>query len=200
MINIDFNDVVTVLENKGLAHIGIGKGTGDDKILEAVNKAIENPILENSIEGAGSLLINIAMGGDVPAETFQIIIEEIQKHTAEDVKFKPGVYILDNDEDEIIVTVIAAELKNDRLKKFTKSVPGKGLSGDKDDFLETAQPTPDKESGEKEDELPEEKLTDISEQKDIGHTGRAAENWPFNQSNINEGPFDIPNFLSGKDD
>ena len=63
LINLDFADVQTVMKDKGVAHIGIGTGTGDDKCLEAVKQAISSPLLETTIEGASDVIINIA--GDV---------------------------------------------------------------------------------------------------------------------------------------
>ena len=63
LINLDFADVQTVMKDKGVAHIGIGTGTGDDKCLDAVKQAISSPLLETTIEGASDVIINIA--GDV---------------------------------------------------------------------------------------------------------------------------------------
>ncbi|MBQ9815477.1 MAG: cell division protein FtsZ, partial [Lachnospiraceae bacterium] len=63
LINLDFADVKTVMLNKGVAHIGIGTGTGDDKAEEAVKYAVTSPLLETSIKGASHVIINIS--GDV---------------------------------------------------------------------------------------------------------------------------------------
>jgi hypothetical protein len=60
LINLDFADVQTVMTDKGIAHIGIGTATGDDKCTLAVQKAIESPLLETSIEGATHVLFNIS--------------------------------------------------------------------------------------------------------------------------------------------
>lgn len=65
LVNLDFADVRTVLSNKGLAHMGIGYGKGETRILDAVKGAIYNPLLEVSIEGATGLIINIAGGDDL---------------------------------------------------------------------------------------------------------------------------------------
>lgn len=59
VINLDFADVKTAMTNKGLAHIGIGIGRGDNKAKEAVAAAVENPLLETSVEGASDLLVHI---------------------------------------------------------------------------------------------------------------------------------------------
>ena len=63
MINLDFADVQTVMTDKGIAHIGIGTGKGDDKAIEAVKQAVSSPLLETTIEGASHVIINIS--GDI---------------------------------------------------------------------------------------------------------------------------------------
>jgi len=63
LINLDFADVQTVMTDKGIAHIGIGQGRGDDKALEAVKQAVASPLLETTITGASHVIINIS--GDI---------------------------------------------------------------------------------------------------------------------------------------
>ena len=60
LINLDFADVQTVMLDKGIAHIGIGYGKGDDKALEAVKEAVSSPLLETTIAGASHVIINIS--------------------------------------------------------------------------------------------------------------------------------------------
>ena len=60
LINLDFADVQTVMKDKGIAHIGIGKAKGDDKALEAVKQAVASPLLDTSIEGASDVIINVS--------------------------------------------------------------------------------------------------------------------------------------------
>ena len=57
LINLDFADVQTVMTDKGIAHIGIGQGRGDDKALEAVKQAVASPLLETTIAGASHVII-----------------------------------------------------------------------------------------------------------------------------------------------
>lgn len=64
-INLDFADVATIMRHKGIAHMGIGKGRGANKTLEAVRQAVTSQLLETSIEGATGILINIAGGADL---------------------------------------------------------------------------------------------------------------------------------------
>ncbi len=65
LINLDFADVRTILSKKGLAHMGIGYGKGEKRVMEAVRNAIYCPLLENDIQGATALLINIIGGEDM---------------------------------------------------------------------------------------------------------------------------------------
>ena len=63
LINLDFADIQTVMKDKGIAHIGIGAGRGDDKALEAVKEAVASPLLETTIQGASNVIVNVS--GDI---------------------------------------------------------------------------------------------------------------------------------------
>ena len=65
MINLDFADVKTVMENGGMAHMGIGIGTGENRLVEAAKNAIASPLLETNIDGARAVLINVTGGADI---------------------------------------------------------------------------------------------------------------------------------------
>lgn len=65
LINLDFADVRTILSNKGLAHMGIGYGKGEKRIIEAVRGAVFSPLLETDIEGATGIIVNISGGEDM---------------------------------------------------------------------------------------------------------------------------------------
>ncbi|HKL94705.1 MAG TPA: cell division protein FtsZ, partial [Clostridia bacterium] len=65
LINLDFADVRTVLSNKGLAHMGIGYGKGEKRVIEAVRGAVFSPLLETDIEGATGIIVNICGGEDM---------------------------------------------------------------------------------------------------------------------------------------
>ena len=65
LINLDFADVKTVMESGGLAHMGIGTGKGENRMVEAAKNAIQSPLLETNIDGARAVLINITGGEDM---------------------------------------------------------------------------------------------------------------------------------------
>ena len=74
LINLDFADVSTIMKDKGLAHMGIGKGRGEYKTMEAVRQAVTSQLLETSIEGATGILINITGGRDLSlAEIYEAV-------------------------------------------------------------------------------------------------------------------------------
>lgn len=65
LINLDFADVKTIIQNKGYAHMGVGMATGDNRVVQAVKKAISSPLLETSIEGAKGVILNVKGGNDL---------------------------------------------------------------------------------------------------------------------------------------
>lgn len=107
LINLDFADVKTVMESGGLAHMGIGVGKGENRLVEAAKNAIASPMLETSIDGARALLINITGGDDMSIldinEATQMIIQAADDEA--NVIFGAGVD--ENLTEEVRITVIA---------------------------------------------------------------------------------------------
>jgi len=107
-INIDFADVRTVMEGRGDAIMGIGSGTGDNRAVEAAEKAISNPLLEDArIEGARNILVNVSGGEDLSLTEFQEIVQIITESCDPEALIIPGIVHDDSLEDEVLVTVIA---------------------------------------------------------------------------------------------
>lgn len=105
-INLDFADLRTVMENKGLAHVGVGMASGDDKGLEAIKQAVNSPLLETSLAGATDILINIK--GDLSMYEQKIMNDFILDITGDDVNLIWGTdYDSQSAPDTISVTVIA---------------------------------------------------------------------------------------------
>ena len=105
LINLDFADVRSVMENKGIAHIGIGMGSGDDKAIEAVKQAVNSPLLETSINGATDIIINIS--GAITLLDANDAGEFVKDITGDDVNIITGANYDDSNPDTCIVTVIA---------------------------------------------------------------------------------------------
>ena len=106
-INLDFADVKTVMSNRGIAHMGIGTGTGENRVVDAVKGAIGSPLLETSIDGAKAILFNIMGGYDLGMLEVNEAADLVQKAAARDANIIFGTTINGDLGDEIRVTVIA---------------------------------------------------------------------------------------------
>ena len=107
LINLDFADVCTVMRNKGIAHMGIGRGKGERRTVDAVKQAVFSPLLETSIEGATSIILNIMGSMDVTGDEIKEAADLVREvvHPGANIIF--GADIRDTLNDEIIITVIA---------------------------------------------------------------------------------------------
>lgn len=113
LINVDFADVRTVMENKGTALMGIGIASGETRAIEAARKAIHSRLLEVSIDGATNAIVNIATSTSVGLLEIQEAINEIRNASSSDLNIIYGSTINADLGDEMVVTVIATgyELK-----------------------------------------------------------------------------------------
>lgn len=108
LINLDFADVQTVMIDKGIAHIGIGRAKGDEKALEAVKQAVSSPLLETNIEGASHVIINIS--GDISLIEANEAASYVQELAGDDANIIFGAVYDENAQDEATITVIATGL------------------------------------------------------------------------------------------
>lgn len=107
LINLDFADVTTIMKDKGLAHMGIGYGQGENKALEAVKQAVASPLLETTIEGATGLLINIKGGKDLTQDDVSEAAALVREVVDTDCNIILGTSIDENMHDEVEITLIA---------------------------------------------------------------------------------------------
>jgi cell division protein FtsZ len=132
IINLDFADVQTVMKDKGVAHIGIGVGKGDDKAKEAVQMAIESPLLETTIHGATDVIINIS--GDITLNDANEAASHIQELSGVDVNIIFGAMYDESKPEECTISVIATGLEETprfhktENKGFAPSSMGKPLN------------------------------------------------------------------------
>ena len=110
VINLDFADVQTVMKDKGIAHIGIGEGKGDDKASEAVKMAVESPLLETTISGATHVIINVS--GDITLADASDAASYVQELAGDDVNIIFGAMYDETRSDNCTVTVIATGLED----------------------------------------------------------------------------------------
>lgn len=109
IINLDFADVSSIMKNKGLAYIGIGKASGDDRALKAAREAINSPLLETAISGAKSILLNIASSGDLTLFEVNDSSNLITELCDPEANIIFGTSVREDLGDEIILTVIATD-------------------------------------------------------------------------------------------
>ncbi|MGN6710008.1 cell division protein FtsZ [Anaerocolumna jejuensis DSM 15929] len=109
LINLDFADVQTVMKDKGVAHIGIGIGKGDDKCISAVNQAITSPLLETTIQGASHVIINIS--GDISLIEANEAATMVQELSGESANIIFGAMYDETTPDYVTITVIATGLE-----------------------------------------------------------------------------------------
>ena len=110
VINLDFADVQTVMKDKGIAHIGIGYGKGEDKANEAVKMAVESPLLETTISGATHVIINVS--GDITLSDAADAADYVQKLAGDEVNIIFGAMYDEAKADACTITVIATGLED----------------------------------------------------------------------------------------
>ena len=108
LINLDFADVQTVMKDKGIAHIGIGVGRGDDKCVEAVKQAITSPLLETTIDGATHVIINVS--GEVSLIEANEAASYVQELAGDEATIIFGAMYDETMADTVTITVIATGL------------------------------------------------------------------------------------------
>ena len=106
-INLDFADVTAVMQNAGMAHMGVGRAAGKNKAEEAAKMAISSPLLETSINGAKGVLVNVTGSVDIGLEEVETAANLVQQAAHPDALIIFGAAFDDTLEDEIRVTVIA---------------------------------------------------------------------------------------------
>lgn len=173
-INLDFNDVKTVLKDSGETILGVGFAEGENRAVEAVHKAICNPLLENrTIDGANKIIINISGNEDIPMDEIQEIINSIRSSvnkSEDNIIF--GITNIPEMGDKISVTVIATGFDSAKPLDMDRNRLGDDNSNDVvefDDYLNLvtgskkhSSKIESSESAESSDSLSSKKLSTIS--------------------------------------
>ena len=107
LVNLDFADVKTIMLNTGMAHMGTGHASGENKAEDAAKEAIQSPLLETSIEGARGVIINITGGNELGLQEANTAAELIQRSVDPEANIIFGVVTDESLGDEIAITVIA---------------------------------------------------------------------------------------------
>ena len=107
LINLDFADVNTVMRNQGLAHMGIGRAKGENRVIESVRQAVSSPLLETTIEGAKSIILNVTGGRDLMLSEVNEAAVLVQGIIDPSANIIFGQTIDESLSDEVKITVIA---------------------------------------------------------------------------------------------
>ena len=119
LINLDFADVKTVMASKGNALMGIGIGTGEERVVEAARKAIYSPLLETTIDGAEDVIVNVTGGLDMTLTEAEEASEIVNQAAGHGVNIWLGTSIDDSMKDEIRVTVVATGVRPDKADQVS---------------------------------------------------------------------------------
>ncbi|MBE6011289.1 cell division protein FtsZ [Anaeropeptidivorans aminofermentans] len=138
VINLDFADVRTTMQNKGVAHMGVGRASGKNKAEAAAKAAINSPLLETSMKGAKNVLISISGDENLTLTDTELAAGIINTDTDVEAEIILGTSINNDLEDEVVITVIATGLENEDLP----SIPVFGAAQSQENPVRTQQPQP----------------------------------------------------------
>jgi cell division protein FtsZ len=106
-INLDLADIKSVMRNSGMAHMGIGEGRGKNKTIDAIRKAVYSPLLETTIQGASSLIVNFRGGEDLLLDEITVGVDLVRQVISPEANVMFGVAFDPQMKDEVQVTLIA---------------------------------------------------------------------------------------------
>ncbi|MDX1556510.1 MAG: cell division protein FtsZ, partial [Xanthomonadales bacterium] len=142
MINVDFADVRTVMSEMGMAMMGSGCATGENRAREAAEAAIRSPLLEDiNLEGARGILVNITAGLDLSLGEFNDVGDTIEEFASEHATVVVGTVIDPDMTDELRVTVVATGLDGSGYEAPLKVVESKPVESRPADYRRLDRPT-----------------------------------------------------------
>ena len=118
LINLDFADVTSVMKEQGLAHMGLGNATGENRAIEAAREAIQSPLLETSIRGAKGVLLNITGGPNLGLLEINEASTLVQESCDPEANIIFGASIREDLGEEIMITVIATGFDEEKHMGF----------------------------------------------------------------------------------
>ncbi|MFC1801303.1 cell division protein FtsZ [Nanoarchaeota archaeon] len=125
LVNLDFADIKTIMGDGGVALIGVGESDTEDRAMEAVQKAIENPLLDVEVAGASGALINVCGGEDMTLDEARKVVETVANHLNEDAKIIWGAQIYKDMERTIRVMLIVTGVKSEQIFGQTRTIVDK---------------------------------------------------------------------------
>lgn len=181
LINLDFADVCTVMRDKGIAHVGIGTATGDDKAMIAMQEALSSPLLETSIQGASHVLLNIS--GDVSLPEINDATSYMAELVGEDAEIIFGTIYDESTPDQVTVTIIATGVTDTAKPAFGEKKTAR-------EFVKKTAPV-------QPETAQQESAATTPSRPTVDNTFRRPTN-QFVRPSVEENPIDIPTFLKKK--
>jgi len=123
LVNLDFADIKTIMVNGGVSLIGVGESDSENRALEAVEKALNNPLLDVDVSNAKGALVNIIGGPDLSLDESKIVMEEINKNLGDDARMIWGAQISPDMEKTVRVMVIITGVKSPQIMGFSDTIP-----------------------------------------------------------------------------
>ncbi len=125
LVNLDFADIRAVMTNGGVSLIGVGESDSENRATEAVEKAINNPLLDVDITGANGALINVAGGPDMTLDEARKVVETVSEKLSEDAKIIWGAQIMEDLEKTIRTILIITGVKSSQIFGKGRTIAGK---------------------------------------------------------------------------
>ena len=152
LINLDFADVRTVMLERGIAHMGIGVGTGENKLVDAAKQAILSPLLDTNIQGAKGIIFNITVDPTATLNEIEEAAKLIESAADPDANIVMGADVDMNLEDEVRITVIATGFGNGGPSVTVKKVKTAPTVSDSLESFESGKIIDQREEIDEEDE------------------------------------------------
>ncbi len=123
LVNLDFADVKTIMSNGGVSLIGVGESDSDNRAQEAVEKALNNPLLDVDAANARGALVNVIGGPDLSLDESKVVIEEVGKHLGDNARLIWGAQIAPDMDKTMRVMVIITGIKSPQITGQSEVIP-----------------------------------------------------------------------------
>jgi len=206
LVNLDFADVKTTMEKAGLAIMGIGIGSGENRAIEAAEKAISHPLLEDlSIAGARGVLMNITATSDLTMEEMTEASERIYSEVGEDADIIWGTVVDESLGDEMRVTVIATGIGDSRALRDRRRDPrsiksGRDRQPDEEKQADGRKPMRDMKHKDRNAAVDYEEPAFMRKKRAMGEEAESEEYPDYEGKHMDNEDLEIPTFLRKKAD
>jgi cell division protein FtsZ len=183
LINLDFADIRSVMKDAGPALVGLGRGTGEHRATDAARQAIASPLLDASIEGARSILFNLAGPADLRLREVQMVAAEIREQAHDDVNIIFGASLSESPGEDVLVTLIATGLHG---RERTQMPLVEAPTDDRSSRIPEAK---------RPSRRPERSVKEASPAAAVTTSAGVSGHAPQTSSTLDEDDLDVPSFL-----